>query len=412
MDFVDPKKGRIGDLFAGTGAVSGSVISEREVLTSDVQEYSRVLCSALLNPALEAAGLRTTILTALQGEYLQKLLWCLEPLVRWEQSCLDSGAAEVIAQLLEAPSLAARSGQTPVADYEDAAETATHRLKSNNLWDSPDSTVSRLFGGVYFSYPQAALLDAALKIANELDLIFRDSVIAVALSTASSIVNTVGKHFAQPIRPRAKTGEVKQGFTKAVLRDRAIDPHQAFEIWLDRYASLAKSRKGALVLRNDFETVLQEHGSELSVIYADPPYTRDHYSRFYHVLETMCLRDNPEFSTVTKSGETTVSRGLYRSNRFQSDFCVRSLAPGAFDRLFKLASERELPLVLSYSPHESGDGTHPRVVSQDQIISLAQKYYPRVKASPIDGSTHNIMNSKALRLKDRAHAEILVQCYF
>ena len=30
-------------------------------------------------------------------------------------------------------------------------------------------------------------------------------------------------------------------------------------------------------------------------VYADPPYTRDHYSRFYHVLETLALRDDPRF---------------------------------------------------------------------------------------------------------------------
>ena len=29
------------------------------------------------------------------------------------------------------------------------------------------------------------------------------------------------------------------------------------------------------------------------IVYADPPYTRDHYSRFYHVLETISLFDSP-----------------------------------------------------------------------------------------------------------------------
>ena len=191
-----------------------------------------------------------------------------------------------------------------------------------------------------------------------------------------------------------------------------MDALKTYQIWLHRYASLERaSRARATVIRGDFHHVLTKHGRKMAVVYADPPYTRDHYSRFYHVLETMCLRDNPCFSSVTKDGSTSVSRGLYRADRFQSDFCVRSLAPAAFDRLFKTSREQDSAVVLSYSPHEGGDGTHPRVVSQEQIFSIARLYYPRLEVQYIDGSTHTVLNSSALRLKDREHAELILKCY-
>jgi adenine-specific DNA methylase len=147
------------------------------------------------------------------------------------------------------------------------------------------------------------------------------------------------------------------------------------------------------------------------VLYADPPYTRDHYSRFYHVLETMCLRDDPPISRVTKGGSRAVSRGSYREDRHQSPFCIRSAAPAAFEALFAAARRRDLPLALSYSPHEAGDGTHPRVVSSIQIIEIARSYYERVECMVIDGAAHNKLNRGDLKLKTREHAEILVKCF-
>lgn len=411
LDAVDPTRGRVGEVFAGTGAVSIAVSDERDVLTCDVQEYSRVLCSAFLARPHVDSSLRHEVLRRVQGEAHRQLAWCLEPLIEWEEACVASGSAERMARLLEAPPLAARLDAEGNPDFERAADLATQRLKGAGLWGAPDSTVSRLFAGVYFSYRQAAALDSALNVSNSMAPDLRDLLLAVTLSTASTVVNTVGKQFAQPIQPRSKSGELKGGFEKAVRRDRAIDVLQTLEVWLHRYAGLPQKRRAAIILRSDYESALADYGTQLSVVYADPPYTRDHYSRFYHVLETMCLRDNPEFSSVVRDGQKTVSRGLYRADRFQSDFCVRSLAPGAFERLFKLARQRDLPIVLSYSPHESGDGTHPRVVSQEQILALAKQYYSKVELTPIAGSVHNVMNSSALRLKDREHAEILVKCY-
>ena len=49
---LDPTSGTVCDLFAGSGTVSIALSSERNVVAADVQEYSRVLCTALLKPAL------------------------------------------------------------------------------------------------------------------------------------------------------------------------------------------------------------------------------------------------------------------------------------------------------------------------------------------------------------------------
>ena len=416
VDEVDPSGGRLGDLFAGTGAVAAALSPYREVLTSDIQEYSRVLCSAVLNPSkLPCSDVSILLRHVASRADLHLTEWCFQPLIAYEQKCLEEaekGSPNSLVELLEAEPIAA--WELSVRDMDSAFSIASgevvSRLKHSNLWSSPNTTVSRLFGGVYFSYRQAVELDLLLAQASD-SRSDRDTLVAAALSTASVLVNTVGKQFAQPIRPRNKFGSIKSGLVEVVRRDRSMNTFDTYEIWLNKYIRLHSSPNEALCFRQDYLSAIKHHASGLSVLYADPPYTRDHYSRFYHVLETMCLRDNPDFSKVTKNGKIGISRGLYRDDRHQSDFCIRSLAPNAFNALFLQAHESGLPLVVSYSPHEAGDGTHPRVVSMEQIIHMANQHYKRVEIVTITGSTHNNLNRTGLKLKEREHAEILLKCY-
>lgn len=418
IDELDPGGGRLCDLFAGTGAVAGALGAEREVTTVDVQEYSRVLCSAVLAP-LRLSTPEILRLTAgiAHRDMARQTVECLRPLIDYEIECIAaaaSGEREPLANLLESPPPAAYDEpcfEAPSGPLTDAMLEVVSRLKAARLWESPDTTVSRHFGGVYFSFRQAAALDAILTAAAASEEQMRDPLLAAALSTASQLVNTVGKQFAQPLRPRNKAGEIKPDLTKIVQRDRSADTFDAYRIWLGRYAALPRAIGEPRALRLDYLDALQGDANDCSVLYADPPYTRDHYSRFYHVLETMCLRDDPSISRVTKGGTRTVSRGSYREERHQSPFCIRSAAPAAFKALFEAARRRDLPLVLSYSPHEAGDGTHPRVVSISQIMEIARSSYERVELAVVDGSIHNNLNRSGLKLKTREHAEILLKCF-
>jgi adenine-specific DNA-methyltransferase len=78
---------------------------------------------------------------------------------------------------------------------------------------------------------------------------------------------------------------------------------------------------------------------ENSIIYADPPYSAVHYSRFYHVIETLVRYDHPHLEY----------KGRYRDDRHQSPFDKRKEVTNAFQLLFKAVDERKSHLVLSYS---------------------------------------------------------------
>jgi adenine-specific DNA methylase len=413
IDEVDPSGGRLLDLFSGTGSVGAALSIYREVTTVDTQEYSRVLCAAILNPpSLSQASIKKVVARISKSETTNLIMWCLQPLIDYERQCIGnalSGSPEALVELLESPPLEVRTASK--SSLGNASSKAIRRLQDADLWRAADTTVTRYFGGLYFSYEQAAMLDAVLLTAEAYDEQHKNTLKAATLSTASQIVNTVGKQFAQPIQPRNKFGEVKPNLVKVVHRDRSLDVLELFQAWLGKYAAQPKALFKHQALRDDYLDAITQYGSKFSVVYADPPYTRDHYSRFYHVLETMCLRDNPAISQVMKDGCLMYSRGAYREDRHQSDFCIRSTAPAAFESLLKVACEHELPMVLSYSPHEVNDGTHPRVVSMSQIIEVANQYYTRVEVCSVDGINHNILNRSGLKLKKRDQAEVLVKCF-
>src|SRR5436305_1233974 len=72
--------GPVCDLFAGSGTVSLALSHSRTVVANDIQEYSRVICTALLRPASisDAQALGFLRHAASAQEAIQKLV---EPLL-------------------------------------------------------------------------------------------------------------------------------------------------------------------------------------------------------------------------------------------------------------------------------------------------------------------------------------------
>jgi adenine-specific DNA-methyltransferase len=79
-------------------------------------------------------------------------------------------------------------------------------------------------------------------------------------------------------------------------------------------------------------------GGTPAIFYADPPYSKEHYSRFYHVLETLERYDYPE----------AIGAGRYRPDRFHSDFAVGSRVGEASEKLFSGIAAVEGILLFSY----------------------------------------------------------------
>ena len=104
IDDVDPSGTTVCDLFAGSGTVSCKLSSTRNVTSVDIQEYSRVICSALLRPAKYPGKVTDFIEQCRQSVHTKSLEWVIEPLATYESTCVaqaESGYPEPLCELIE-----------------------------------------------------------------------------------------------------------------------------------------------------------------------------------------------------------------------------------------------------------------------------------------------------------------------
>ena len=362
---LTPPGRSIVDLFAGSGVVSREFARHRPVLSVDVQAYSATLASALSTPRAYERSTRQRIV-ARAREWVRAVTPAVSDLLAYEAVASASAlsAPESFARLVEEGSLTSLAATD--ADLANAKASAQPRL------DAASATLTRYYGGVYFSYTQALELDALLAaIDHQPDSPAEATLVAAVLGTASDLVATVGSHFAQPSRLRDRSGVVKPAVAARVLRARNTSAFELFDKWLQRYASLEVAEHPCATATMDFRVILNGLEPSVGAIYADPPYTRDHYSRFYHVLETIALGDDP--GVTLTPGTSSPSRGLYRSQRHQSPFSIRSEVVGAFDSMFAAAQRQRIPLILSYSPQGGGTKARPetRLMTIGGLVGLS-----------------------------------------
>ena len=91
------------------------------------------------------------------------------------------------------------------------------------------------------------------------------------------------------------------------------------------------------------------------VLYSDSPYNSREYLPNYHVLETIARGDRPEIRGVT---------GMRDYSSQKSDFCSKTKALSAFERMFRLADVRGV--VVSYN--------NEGLVSTEDMTRLCERY--------------------------------------
>jgi len=377
-----------------------------------------VLCSAVLAPA-PVTDHYVSVLnkTILKSEFREELLFAFEPLIRNEERVVNeaaSGNSNELCCLLEHGSLIAfaRSDDRPHSCSQfDSMDATLDKLESIGLTSGRDAILSRYYGGVYFSYRQAVELDNILFQVNQLEEPIKDTFLAATLSTTSDVVNTVGKQFAQPIRPRDRSGSPKSNLYQLVSRDRNRKVLDVFREWSFRYIALTAPKFDNTIVRGDYREILSgDTIGSARAIYADPPYTRDHYSRYYHILETICAVKIPDVTRVATKGISRVSRGIYPTDRHQSPFSIKTQAPGAFESLFEGVRGLSVPLIVSYSPYAQGTRARPRLMTISEITKMAGDFFRAVEIRSAGTIAHNKFNSAQHNTERRFDAEVLIVC--
>lgn len=408
VDRLDPSGGPVCDLFSGSATVSRYLSQRRQVMAVDIQEYARVLAEAVLNgdPNRSVVSVEKALGEDNRGTALR---WAVEPLIKLENEvALDAirGDIEPLCKLLEFGNLASLGTDDLFSSLGDAVRETRARIETLGLAGA-DTVCVRHFGGQYFSYAQAVELDAIADLTRNSQSTI---LLAATLSTASHLVNSIGKQFAQPIRPRDKFGAAKHHVVKKIVVERRLSARAIFISYLRHYEGLAFTRRDHVAVRADFREALAKPALKPSVVYADPPYTRDHYSRFYHSLETIALGDDPTITKSNLGGGDIQSRGGYRAGRHQSPFCIKSEAPAAFSALFAGVAKLQVPLVLSYSGYDPTMSARPRVMALDAVISLAKLHFKDVWVEQLTNLEHMKLNSTSLNKAAKGTTEVLLLC--
>ena len=128
------------------------------------------------------------------------------------------------------------------------------------------------------------------------------------------------------------------------------------------------------------ELIKLDEIKNVDTFYLDSPYSREQYSRFYHILETIVKYDNPTVSYKAK----------YRDDRFMSDFCYKNKVSNEFENIIKFCNNNNSNLIISYS--------NKGVIESEKLEKICRKYYDNVniKTNNYKHSTQGKGNNKLL----------------
>lgn len=235
------------------------------------------------------------------------------------------------------------------------------------------------YAGTYFGIQQALDLDA---LRTGIDEVLppgdkqtrwpRACMITALAHAASSATFSSGKHFAQP--HRVHDGKNLEFHAARALTDRSVNLVAKFAAAIDQLNVVARP---ACEHHRTYQARVEDVSAEdlmswgVDTVYADPPYTAQQYSRFYHVLET--LANGIPAKLQLRGG--AVTRGLYPENRYLSPFCSRVQAADAIGDLAHKSAKAGANLVFSYSDSVSSSTGNARSVALDTVVNQLEQAY-------------------------------------
>lgn len=311
------------DLFAGTAIVSYAFSDQFDIVSNDIQQYSSIFAKTYFNkypkkdkPEKVAKDISDQVLALIQVSERQypnfnfhyqegMSLTQMEEIEKEEQKLID----------LE-------------FDY------GFHLFK-------------KCYSGTYWSYDQCKCIDAIRCVAEKYrDTVYFEPIMSSLIFSMSYCSQSTG-HFAQY---RSLTSSNYQDILTYRLKN-------VLDMFSKRFAKILeelaehRSKKYRITSLDYLDCISTLAPNTL--VYADPPYSSVHYSRFYHAIETIVRYDNPQVQF----------KGRYRGDRYQSPFDQKSKVIQAFTQLFRSIKAQRCHLLLSYS--DNG------MVTVDELRDLA-----------------------------------------
>ena len=352
--------GTLVDLMSGTGVVAAHCANRYRVFSNDAQHYAHVIARSLIehDPGsteefLASVDPERDLQASFQANFaeLEALLSPTRDKERLLLKRFESGArgdcwCHDYRSFLEETTSEDTIGLSPtfIDDYRSGKRRR------------PACLATSYYGNVYFGLAQAMAIDSIRAAIDDLDssdpMCERKRIHYLSALLHMASISTSGtSHFAQPRHLR------KDSELRAMATRRIPDLWTVFSKCSSEIVSTVRQTSytdGNRAFVGDYQALLNEQRTEFlfpsapDLIYLDPPYTADNYSRFYHVLEVLVRYDYPRLAT-DRSGR--VLRGRYPEieERFQSGFCRAPSVEEEFRQVIRAAAATGAKLVISYS---------------------------------------------------------------
>lgn len=328
----DCADGAVVDVFSGMGAVAASLADYRPVWVNDAQMFSHVAGKALFTSKKSLPDLEhiKRFLTDHFHENQYKLTRRFHSLLENERAALADGSV----QALNLTSSAIIERMT--SDFVNREQLILATQTNAN----PYRLFTLAYSGRFFSLSQAIEIDSLKYAVDSAYGSYRSAEtkrwLNIAIGVAMLRVASSTGHFAQYLTPNSSN-------SRYLTSQRKRSVFSTFWLELGRFEPVGSRewRKSNRAFCGDATSLLQRLflvGEKPAVVYADPPYTDDQYSRFYHLWETLIYYDYP----------VSAGKGCYRPGRFQTPFALKSKVEFAIESLAFAARSLGSDLVLSY----------------------------------------------------------------
>jgi adenine-specific DNA-methyltransferase len=343
---------RFVDLFSGSGAVAIHVAqnSKIPVVAWDIQRYSAVLANAVISRKIQFAWKRS---------------WNA-----WYRR------AKKYSQSYRAP-VHQRLNQPIVRKVREWC------FARRNL------PITKAYGGHYFSALQAVWIDA-LRATLPTAQPARTIALAALIRAASRCAAAPG-HTAQPFQP---TRTAKKYLLEAWQKSIVAKTKSSFQELAEQYAQ----SRGKAVVGDANEIAKKLRKTDLAFI--DPPYSGVHYSRFYHVLETIARGRCGEVSGV----------GRYPAPRLrpQSKYSVSKSSGEALNELLENVANRGAKAIITFPARTCSNGLSGKLVREiaSEHFRVRQRHI-KSKFSSL-GGTGKQRNGKTHRKAQKGTKELIL----
>lgn len=306
------------DLMCGSGAASKALSYCWKTIASDVLEFCVVLARALgAGYSVRQATRKLDALTGHVRKNAEALCHLMDPLLAQEDDFLHSELNErKILDYIQFVDETPRYPEGGTSGQWRPCEAVTAR--QNISTEDPYCLVSAYFANVYFGVRQSIEIDSIRYAIDRLDSAAdRTFALAALVAACSQLGSGYAGQFAQPVR-------LTEAKVPKAINKRAQSLFHEFSV---RFAALAaeseKSPHEITTVRGGWQEVLAEvanwQNDRPSAVYLDAPYTREEYSRYYHVLETIVRYNYP--SSLRRGRLPDRTKGEY----FTSPFFTRNL---------------------------------------------------------------------------------------